>query len=90
MRLTGRGIWGEPKDPEEARRVLRRAVELGVAHRARFLAFVSLCFRQKRKTLRNNLAPIYGKERIDQLDEAGLRAEQMSVADLAAIYRKLA
>ena len=30
MRLTGPGIWGEPKDPEEARRVLRRAVELGV------------------------------------------------------------
>jgi pyridoxine 4-dehydrogenase len=30
MRLTGKGIWGEPKDPEEARRVLKRAVELGV------------------------------------------------------------
>jgi aryl-alcohol dehydrogenase-like predicted oxidoreductase len=30
MRLTGPGIWGEPKDPAEARRVLRRAVELGV------------------------------------------------------------
>ena len=30
MRLTGRGILGEPQDPVEARRVLRRAVELGV------------------------------------------------------------
>jgi pyridoxine 4-dehydrogenase len=30
MRLTGAGIWGEPKDAAEARRVLRRAVELGV------------------------------------------------------------
>jgi aryl-alcohol dehydrogenase-like predicted oxidoreductase len=30
MRITGKGIWGEPKDPEEAKRVLRRAVELGV------------------------------------------------------------
>ena len=30
MRLTGPGIWGEPQDPEECRRVLRRAVELGV------------------------------------------------------------
>jgi Aldo/keto reductase family len=30
MRLTGAGIKGEPRDPEEARRVLRRAVELGV------------------------------------------------------------
>jgi pyridoxine 4-dehydrogenase len=30
MRLTGPGIWGQPRDPEGARRVLRRAVELGV------------------------------------------------------------
>jgi pyridoxine 4-dehydrogenase len=30
MRLTGDGIWGPPKDPDEAKRVLRRAVELGV------------------------------------------------------------
>jgi aryl-alcohol dehydrogenase-like predicted oxidoreductase len=30
MRLVGEGAWGEPADAEEARRVLRRAVELGV------------------------------------------------------------
>jgi pyridoxine 4-dehydrogenase len=30
MRLTGQGIWGEPRDREEAIRVLRRAIELGV------------------------------------------------------------
>ena len=30
MRITGQGIWGEPADAVEARRVLRRAVELGV------------------------------------------------------------
>ena len=30
MRLTGSGIWGEPDDPQQAIRVLRRAVELGV------------------------------------------------------------
>jgi pyridoxine 4-dehydrogenase len=30
MRLTGSGIWGEPEDPEKARAVLCRAVELGV------------------------------------------------------------
>src|SRR5712692_249863 len=29
MRLTGPGIWGEPEDPDECRRVLRRVVELG-------------------------------------------------------------
>ena len=30
MRITGPGIWGDPKDPAEAKRVLKRAVELGV------------------------------------------------------------
>ena len=30
MRITGEGVWGEPKDPELARKVLKRAVELGV------------------------------------------------------------
>jgi pyridoxine 4-dehydrogenase len=30
MRLVGDGAWGEPANPVEARRVLRRAVELGV------------------------------------------------------------
>jgi len=30
MRITGRGIWGEPADRAEAVRVLRRAVELGI------------------------------------------------------------
>jgi pyridoxine 4-dehydrogenase len=30
MRITGDGIWGEPQDPDEAKRVLKRAVELGI------------------------------------------------------------
>jgi aryl-alcohol dehydrogenase-like predicted oxidoreductase len=30
MRITGAGIWGEPKNAEDARQVLRHAVELGV------------------------------------------------------------
>lgn len=30
MQLTGKGVWGDPKDPDEAVRVLQRAIELGV------------------------------------------------------------
>jgi len=30
MSLTGPGVWGTPEDANEARRVLRRAVELGI------------------------------------------------------------
>jgi aryl-alcohol dehydrogenase-like predicted oxidoreductase len=30
MRITGEGVWGEPKDREECKRVLRRLLDLGV------------------------------------------------------------
>jgi pyridoxine 4-dehydrogenase len=30
MRITGKGIWGPPPDPEAAKDVLRRAVDLGI------------------------------------------------------------
>ena len=30
MRIVGEGVWGPPADPEKARAVLRKAVELGV------------------------------------------------------------
>ena len=30
MRLTGEGVWGEPKDRESAKKVLKRVVELGI------------------------------------------------------------
>ena len=29
MRITGKGIWGDPKDPAEARRVLQRGARIG-------------------------------------------------------------
>jgi len=30
MRIAGKGVWGPPEDPEEARAVLRRVAELGI------------------------------------------------------------
>lgn len=30
MRITGEGVWGNPKNLEEARRVLRRSLDLGI------------------------------------------------------------
>lgn len=30
MRITGRGVWGDPKDVPASRRLLQHAVELGV------------------------------------------------------------
>jgi len=65
-----------------------RAAELGIADRAHFLRFVSLCFRQKRKTIRNNLAAQYGSA-IADWPEVSMRAEQIGVPMFAAMYRRL-
>lgn len=54
---------------------------------AGFLRFASACFRQKRKTLRNNLLAAY--PRIEGQPEASLRAEQLSAADLEALYLRV-
>lgn len=56
---------------------------------ARFLAFASLCFQQKRKTLRNNLAGRYSKELLDAHPESARRAEQLGVPELAAFFERL-
>ncbi len=54
-----------------------------------FLRFASACFRMKRKTLRNNLAGRFEKARIEALEEAGLRAEQLSVSELVRLFARL-
>lgn len=66
-----------------------RAAELGIADVRSFTEFLGACFRQKRKTLRNNLAGSYEKATVDALPEAVLRAEQIPLETFAAIYRRL-
>ena len=66
-----------------------RASELGITDVAGFLAFTSQCFRQKRKTLRNNLAGLCGKSALDGLPEAGKRAEELTLLQFADLYRVL-
>jgi 16S rRNA (adenine1518-N6/adenine1519-N6)-dimethyltransferase len=61
----------------------------GLTGHEAFLRFVGHCFRQKRKMLRNNLAPIYGHELIDAWPEATLRAEKLSLQQFADLYRRL-
>lgn len=54
-----------------------------------FLTFVSLAFKQKRKTLRNNLQQAYPNADWSSLPERGLRAEQLSIAQLRELHAKL-
>ena len=66
-----------------------RAAEFGLADPRAFLRFIALCFHQKRKTLRNNLSPEYGRELLDAWPEASLRAEQIGMEQFAAMYHRL-
>ncbi len=66
-----------------------RTSELGLADARAFLRFVALCFHHKRKTLRNNLSADYGTELLEGWPEAALRAEQVSIEQFAAMYRRL-
>jgi 16S rRNA (adenine1518-N6/adenine1519-N6)-dimethyltransferase len=54
-----------------------------------FVKFASHCFRHKRKTIRNNLADVYGREMVDAWPEAGLRAEQISLERLLEMYGRV-
>jgi 16S rRNA (adenine1518-N6/adenine1519-N6)-dimethyltransferase len=54
-----------------------------------FLVFASVCFRQKRKTLRNNLAAAYGREWAEAQPEARFRAEQLGVEQLVDLFRRV-
>jgi 16S rRNA (adenine1518-N6/adenine1519-N6)-dimethyltransferase len=53
-----------------------------------FLEFAAHCFRHKRKTIRNNLAVVYGKDVIESWPEAALRAEQLSLPQLEDMWRR--
>jgi 16S rRNA (adenine1518-N6/adenine1519-N6)-dimethyltransferase len=76
LRLPGPGAQSGVSDPDE------------------FLDFVKSCFGQKRKTLSNNLRQIAKPQQIRELLKGlslreDARAEQLSVAQFAAIYRAI-
>lgn len=54
-----------------------------------FLKFAAHAFRQKRKNLRNNLNGVYPNAPWDFLPERTLRAEQLTIAELRALWHKL-
>jgi 16S rRNA (adenine1518-N6/adenine1519-N6)-dimethyltransferase len=68
--------------------------QAGVSNAEEFLDFVKSCFGQKRKTLSNNLRQIAKPQQIRELLKGlslreDARAEQLSVAQFAAIYRAI-
>ena len=84
-----RGAFRPPPKVESAVVLLEPRGEPLCADVPGFLRFASACFRQKRKTLRNNLAGVFEKARIEALEEAPLRAEQLAVSELVQLFDKL-
>lgn len=78
-----------PKVDSAVIRLTPRRREGEAADPTPLLAFIGLCFRQKRKTLRNNLSSIFGKELVETLPEAGLRAEQLTIDQFRDLYRRI-
>ena len=64
--------------------VLLEPRERPVENAEAFLEFVGRAFRHKRKTLRNNLVEFYSG--IEELPEAAMRAEQLSLERLLSVF----
>jgi 16S rRNA (adenine1518-N6/adenine1519-N6)-dimethyltransferase len=91
------GAFNPPPEVASALVTLRLpgpGAHAGVGDVEKFLEFVKICFGQKRKTLANNLRQVAKPQQIrDMLKELDLRedarAERLSVAQFAAIYRAI-
>ena len=88
MFSVGRGAFSPPPKVESAVFSLDR-IPPPVEDLPAFLKFASAAFRHKRKTLRNNLIERYTRVQVDAANIGSIRAEQLSIAELAAIWRQL-
>jgi 16S rRNA (adenine1518-N6/adenine1519-N6)-dimethyltransferase len=83
------GAFSPPPKVDSAVVLLEPRAEPLVGDVPAFLRFASLCFAQKRKTLRNNLSATYPKGVLDAQPEASMRAEQLSIAAMVDLWQRL-
>ncbi len=78
------GAFRPPPKVDSAVIRLTPRAELALSDVGGFLGFVSICFRQKRKTLRNNLREAY-----DPAPDISRRAEELTVGEFVDLYKTL-
>ena len=81
------GAFRPPPAVDSAVIGLRPRAARAVNDTASFLSFLSVCFRQKRKTLRNNLAAVYPAALFEGRAETSRRAEQLGLEEFAELFR---
>jgi 16S rRNA (adenine1518-N6/adenine1519-N6)-dimethyltransferase len=90
-----RGAFHPPPEVDSAlvgMRLPGKSIKLEIREEAKFLDFVKKCFAQKRKTLANNLRGLNDPKRTQEILKSlelreDARAEQLSVEELAAVFR---
>ena len=81
-----------PKVASALVRLTIRRERVDVSDAEKFIAFVGKCFEQKRKTLLNNLKLVTSAEKASRAIRAaglpaGVRAEELTVEEFAALYK---
>jgi len=75
--------------PKVTSALVQLEMRAGVRPGAEFLNFLQLCFRQRRKMLRNNLSGAFDRTALGALEITRQRAQQLEIEELRQLWQEL-